>query len=44
MSECFGFMVYQFAISAFYIFNHVFVQKYERGICNCLPRRFAAQC
>jgi hypothetical protein len=30
MSECFGFMVYQLAISVLYIFNHVFVQKYER--------------
>jgi hypothetical protein len=44
MSESFGFMVYQLAISALYIFNHVFVQKCERGVCNRLPRRFAAQC
>src|SRR4029077_8618753 len=30
MSESFGFMVYQLPISALYIFNHFFVQKYER--------------
>ena len=35
MSDSFGFMVYQFAISVFYIFNHFFVQKFERRVCNC---------
>jgi len=29
MSEFFGFMVYQLAISVLYIFKHVFVQKCE---------------
>jgi hypothetical protein len=31
MTECFGFTVYELPISAFYIFNRVFVQKSERA-------------
>jgi hypothetical protein len=37
MSESFGFMVYQFAFSTLYIFNHVFVQKCERGFVIAYP-------
>jgi hypothetical protein len=37
MSECFGFMVYQLAISTLYIFNRVFVQKYEQGFVIACP-------
>ena len=37
MSESFGFMVYQLPISALYIFNHIFVQKCERGFVIACP-------